>query len=60
MTPSAFTQTEQAIWHLLRQAIIESTGFQGWLQGRDLPQVNEELDLLVHNYLEQTLSTLAY
>ncbi|MGQ9837575.1 MAG: hypothetical protein ACUVRV_06335 [Cyanobacteriota bacterium] len=44
----------------MRQAIVESSGFQGWLQGRELPSQNAELDQLVHHYLEQTLSHLAY
>ncbi|MGY4609905.1 hypothetical protein [Thermostichus sp. MS-CIW-38] len=58
----------QAVWKPLRQAIVESSGFRGWLQGRELPtqEARElptqeaELDQLVHSYLEQTLSHLAY
>ncbi len=50
----------QAVWKQLRQAIVESSGFQGWLQGRELPCQDAELDRLVHHYLEQTLSHLAY
>ncbi|MCJ2543474.1 hypothetical protein [Thermostichus vulcanus] len=50
----------QAVWKPLRQAIVESSGFQGWLQGRELPSQDAELDQLVHHYLEQTLSHLAY
>ncbi|MEN9204084.1 MAG: hypothetical protein Q6K80_04895 [Thermostichus sp. DG_1_6_bins_120] len=50
----------QAVWKSLRQAIVESSGFQGWLQGRELPSQDSELDQWVHQYLEQTLSYLAY
>ena len=50
----------KAVWKPLRQAIVESSGFQGWLQGRELPSQDAELDQLVHHYLEQTLSHLAY
>ncbi|HIK21234.1 MAG TPA: hypothetical protein IGR15_09290 [Synechococcus sp. M44_DOE_062] len=50
----------QAVWKPLRQAIVESSGFRGWLQGRELPSQEAELDQLVHHYLEQTLSHLAY
>ncbi|MDX2273376.1 MAG: hypothetical protein NW237_15690 [Cyanobacteriota bacterium] len=60
MTPPTAFSAEQAIWKSLRQAIVESSGFLGWLQGRHLPQEESELDRLAHEYLEQTLSTLAY
>lgn len=64
MTSSALSSDTavraQAVWQPLRQAIVESSGFQGWLQGRELPSQTAELDQLVHHYLEQTLSHLAY
>ncbi len=60
MTVSSPVSSERATWLSLRQAIVESSGFKGWLQGRTLPSTNDELDALVHDYLEQTLSTLAY
>jgi hypothetical protein len=50
----------QAVWKSLRQAIVESSGFQGWLEGQGLPKEEAELDRLVHRYLEQALSHLAY
>ncbi|MFS8867029.1 hypothetical protein [Synechococcus sp. H65.1] len=64
MTSSALSSTPaqpvQAVWKSLRQAIVESSGFQVWLQGQELPQGEAELDRLVHHYLEQALSHLAY
>jgi hypothetical protein len=60
MDMTSSLQANTAIWHPLRQAIVESSGFQGWLQGRSLPQEDHLLDAVVHEYLEQTLSTLAY
>lgn len=59
--PEALTALRtQAVWKPLRQAIVESSGFRGWLQGRELPTQEAELDQLVHRYLEQALSHLAY
>jgi hypothetical protein len=57
--------TNQAIWNPLRQAIAESSGFRAWQQELEQSQTddrksNERLDGLVHRYLEETLSTLAY
>ncbi|MFS8814021.1 hypothetical protein [Synechococcus sp. R60.4] len=62
-SPALSPDTErraQAVWKSLRQAIVESSGFQGWLQGQELPKEEAELDRLVHRYLEQALSHLAY
>lgn len=59
--PEALTALRtQAVWKPLRQAIVESSGFRGWLQGQEPPGQETELDQLVHSYLEQTLSHLAY
>lgn len=58
MTPS--TTHPESVWRPLRQAIIQSSGFQIWLQDRPLPDSELELDQLAREYLEQTLSTLAY
>ncbi|MGF1577655.1 MAG: hypothetical protein ACFCU9_17280 [Cyanophyceae cyanobacterium] len=61
MTSPASTQhSEAAVRESLRQAIVESSGFKRWLNGRSCPTSPTELDCVVHQYLEQTLSTLAY
>jgi hypothetical protein len=57
---SSSTQPDQLVWKSLRQAIVESPGFQSWLEPRLLPMADQELDDLVRAYLDQTLSTLAY
>lgn len=51
---------DRTVWNPLRQAIVESSGFQEWLDGRHVPTQSDAIDVLVHEYLEQTLSTLAY
>ncbi len=48
------------IWNSLKKAIAESSGFQRWLQDRNLEVLNSDLDRLVHHYLRETLETLAY
>ncbi|WP_017325567.1 hypothetical protein [Synechococcus sp. PCC 7336] len=64
MTSSASQQDCRTVWNPLRQAIAESSGFQEWRQSQtseatgDRPSVS--LDVLVHRYLKETLSTLAY
>lgn len=58
MTPAA--AHPQSVWRPLRQAIVESSGFQTWLRDQPLPESEQELDRVVRAYLEQTLSTLAY
>ncbi|NJL97365.1 MAG: hypothetical protein HC818_08035 [Synechococcaceae cyanobacterium RM1_1_27] len=60
VTSPASTHSETAVWESLRQAIVESSGFKRWLNGRSCPTSPTELDHVVHQYLEQTLSTLAY
>jgi hypothetical protein len=55
-SPSADNQ----IWHSLRQAIAESSGFKRWKHDRNLEGLGQDLDLLVHRYLRETLETLAY
>ncbi len=60
MIASSPASYETAVWKSLRQAIVESTGFQVWLQDTSLPTDDGQLNQLVHDYLEQTLSTLAY
>lgn len=57
---SSSTHSDQLVWKSLRQAIVESPGFQSWLEPRSLPLADQELDDLVRAYLDQTLSTLAY
>lgn len=48
------------VWRPLRQAITESSGFQAWLQAEKLTETEANVDELVHRYLQETLSTLAY
>jgi hypothetical protein len=61
MAISASSQPADAqIWNSLKTAIAESSGFQRWLQDRKLEPLNLDLDKLVHNYLRETLETLAY
>ena len=62
MTRSASDTDYRTVWNPLRQAISESSGFQEWRQAQgETSQVQTtSLDLLVHRYLKETLSTLAY
>ncbi|GAB4213788.1 MAG: hypothetical protein OHK0012_10570 [Synechococcales cyanobacterium] len=54
------TVAEQDLsWDSLRHVIVQSSGFQSWVQG-ELPTDSRQLEDLVRLYLEQTLSTLAY
>lgn len=50
---------DQEIWSSLQQAIAKSSGFTSWQQERNVG-VNENLDVQVRRYLEETLETLAY
>ncbi|WP_319421164.1 hypothetical protein [Pleurocapsa sp. FMAR1] len=50
---------DQEIWNNLQQAIAKSSGFQSWKQERNV-SINENLDVQVRRYLEETLETLAY
>lgn len=50
------------VWESLKQAIAESSGFKSWKIERHTNEQPQELslDTLVHNYLRETLETLAY
>lgn len=49
---------DSKMWQSLKLAIAESSGFQRW----QLDRISQEADLdaLVHQYLRETLETLAY
>lgn len=59
--PQPQLNQDEAIWSSLKQAIIKSSGFQRW-QGEQNLTVNQEqnTDIQVRRYLEETLETLAY
>ena len=66
MTGSAISPQQQfnqdeAIWSSLKQAIVKSSGFQRWQDEQNLT-VNQQqnTDIQVRRYLEETLETLAY
>ncbi|GAP98207.1 hypothetical protein [Leptolyngbya sp. NIES-2104] len=46
------------MWNSLKLAIAESSGFQRWQIDRTCQET--DLDALVHQYLRETLETLAY
>ncbi len=50
------------IWDSLKRAIADSSGFKGWKIEREVDKHLSDLslDTLVHNYLRETLETLAY
>ena len=50
---------DRAIWLSLRKAIAKSSGFQRWQQEQNKGQ-EDDIDLTVRRYLEETLETLAY
>lgn len=50
--------TDSQMWESLKLAIAESSGFQSWQLDRT-SQI-QDLDALVHQYLRETLETLAY
>jgi hypothetical protein len=54
--------TEVQVWDSLKRAIADSSGFRSWKIERDTDKQVQELslDTLVHNYLRETLETLAY
>jgi hypothetical protein len=54
--------SEQAAWNSLKKAIADSSGFKSWQLEReaDQPQQDMSLETLVHDYLRETLATLAY
>ncbi|MER3434176.1 MAG: hypothetical protein C4288_12295 [Leptolyngbya sp. ERB_1_1] len=49
--------SDSQMWESLKLAIAESSGFQRWRLDRTS---QEDLDALVHQYLRETLETLAY
>ena len=59
ISPQNQSQQDREIWFSLRQAISKSSGFQRWQQERKI-DANENLDIKVRRYLEETLETLAY
>ena len=50
---------DHAIWLNLQKAIAQSSGFKRWRQEQTLTK-EENLDVLIRRYLEETLETLAY
>lgn len=52
-------ERDQEIWSNLRSAIAKSSGFQSWLQERNIAS-DTNLDQQVQRYLKETLETLAY
>jgi len=52
-------EQDQEIWFSLRMAIAKSSGFQSWLQERNIG-TDLDLDQQVRRYLKETLETLAY
>ncbi len=55
---SATVNTSQ-VWDSLKHAIAQSSGFHRWKLDRENVQ-DLSLDGLVHQYLRETLETLAY
>jgi hypothetical protein len=61
MTTSCSAQPmDDTVWTSLKKVISESSGFQSWMQDRNLDAIGADLDRLVHRYLRETLETLAY
>ncbi|MBE9010202.1 hypothetical protein IQ250_08290 [Pseudanabaenaceae cyanobacterium LEGE 13415] len=50
--------SDSQMWDSLKLAIAESSGFQRWQIDRTSQET--DLDMLVHQYLRETLETLAY
>ncbi len=50
--------SDSQMWESLKLAIAESSGFQRWQLDRTSQE--PDLDALVHQYLRETLETLAY
>ncbi|MBD1855588.1 MULTISPECIES: hypothetical protein [Leptolyngbya] len=50
--------SDSQMWESLKLAISESSGFQSWQLDRT--SQSQDLDALVHQYLRETLETLAY
>lgn len=51
---------DEAIWSSLKQAIVKSSGFQRWQGEQNLTVNQQNADIQVRRYLEETLETLAY
>mgnify|MGYP006312757263 CR=1 FL=1 len=55
------TSDDSQIWASLREAIANSSGFQGWQQQQKAADLTDlTLDKQVRLYLRETLETLAY
>lgn len=55
------TSEDSEIWANLREAIANSSGFQGWKQQQKPASLDDlSLDKQVRLYLRETLETLAY
>ena len=54
------TPEDSEIWANLREAIANSSGFQGWQQQQTADLTALSLDKQVRLYLRETLETLAY
>lgn len=50
--------SDSQMWDSLKLAIAESSGFQRWQLDRTAEET--DLDALVHQFLRETLETLAY
>jgi hypothetical protein len=63
-TPSTLSDSasdNETLWDSLKQAIANSSGFNGWQsQLSSAEQDTTPLDQLVRRYLRETLETLAY
>ena len=55
-------QGDREIWQSLKQAIIDSSGFQRWQEEKQMthPTATADVDAEVCHYLRKTLETLAY
>jgi hypothetical protein len=61
-SPTSFPNPAAAdsqVWESLKRAIAESSGFKSWQLERK-ESGSTSLDVLVHQYLRDTLETLAY
>ena len=61
ISPQQQFDRDEAMWSSLKQAIVKSSGFQRWQDEQNLT-VNQQqnIDIQVRRYLEETLETLAY
>ena len=58
--PQQQFERDEAIWSSLKQAIVKSSGFQRWQSEQNLTVNQQNADIQVRRYLEETLETLAY